>query len=228
MRIPESGTTGSPPPPDYWTVPLLLLNGAVTCVAAASMHWPVLLMLWTYATQACVALYFTNRRVLALERFSTEGMTVSRGVRAPADDDTRRRVARELVLNHIAPLLFGVFFAALFTFGDVKAKPGVHPTLYSVSMLDVAVAIALGLGSVLTFSRTFARYRANDRDGFPLIKRLGEAPMARILSLVAMAMITASQGDSPRAIYIMIAMATLGEILLHVNERSLYKRMIKR
>lgn len=228
MRIPESGTTGAPPPPDYWTVPLLLLNGAVACVTATAMHWPVLLMLWTYATQACVALYFSNRRVLALERFSTEGMTVSRGVRPPADDETRRRVARELVLNHIAPLLFGMFFIVLFTFGDVKEKQGVRPTMLSVSMLDVAVAIALGLASALTFSRTFARYRVNDRDGFPLIKRLGEAPMARIMILVAMAMITATQGGSQRAIYVMIAMATLGEILLHVNERSLYKRMIKR
>ena len=55
----------------------LLIANAVTLATALIFQWPLSLLLWPYWIQSVVIGYFSGKRMLVLERFSTEDVLVN-------------------------------------------------------------------------------------------------------------------------------------------------------
>ena len=55
----------------------LLAVNAATVALALALDWPVATLLWPYWIQSIVIGYFSCKRILALGRFSTEGLTMN-------------------------------------------------------------------------------------------------------------------------------------------------------
>ena len=55
----------------------LLFSNAATLGAAFALHWDLGWLLWPYWIQSVIVGWYARRRMLALDRFSTEGFTSS-------------------------------------------------------------------------------------------------------------------------------------------------------
>lgn len=55
----------------------LVLVNVATIMLAIALGWPATTLMWPYWVQSVVIGYFSRKRMLALSRFSTEGLTVN-------------------------------------------------------------------------------------------------------------------------------------------------------
>ena len=53
----------------------LILSNAATLVAGLLLHWNVGALLWPYWMQSVIVGWYARKRMLGLDRFSTEGFT---------------------------------------------------------------------------------------------------------------------------------------------------------
>ena len=87
----------------------LLLSNAATLAAALVLQWDLGWLLWPYWIQSVIVGWYARCRMLALDRFSTEGFTSS-GRRVAEDESGKRSTATFFALHygcfHLAYLAF--------------------------------------------------------------------------------------------------------------------------
>ena len=146
----------------------LLLANAATLGAAFVLHWDLGWLLWPYWIQSVIVGWYARRRMLALDRFSTEGFTSS-GRRVAENDAGKRSTATFFALH------YGCFHLAYLAFLCKE-----HPV---ADLRSLAVLVACGVSFGLSQRETYAAQHAADLRGRPNLGTLMFTPYLRVVPM---------------------------------------------
>lgn len=184
----------------------LLLANAATLVAALLLHWSLDWLLWPYWLQSVVIGWYARKRMLGLERFSTEGFT-SNGRRVPEDDPASKRSTANFFTLH-----YGVFHLAYLVF--LCKEHALH------AGWDWLVLVACGASFVLSQRETFAIQHAADLRGRPNLGTLMFTPYLRIVPMHLAILLGATLGGGAAMLAAFTALKTASDLLLdHIDRR---------
>lgn len=191
-------------------VAAILAGNAATLVVALWQDWPLALLLWPYWLQSVVIGWYSRKRMLALERFSTEGFRIN-GVQPPANDEATKRSTALFFVVHYGFFHVGylVFLAVLGATGQL----GRPPTLTDFGLVAL-------LGGVFAWShRTSHRLNLDaDLRGERNIGALMFLPYARVLPMHVMVILGALLEGGAAALLLFTALKTLADVGMHVVE----------
>ena len=190
----------------------LLLSNAATLGAALVLHWDLGWLLWPYWIQSMVVGWYARRRMLALDRFSTEGFT-SNGRRVSEDDAGKRSTANFFVLH------YGCFHLAYLAFLCKE-----HPVadLRSATML-----FACGVSFVLSQRATYAIQHAADLRGRPNLGNLMFTPYLRVVPM-HLAILAGVNATGSVALWVFCGRKTASDLLLDRIDRHMAIRSADR
>ena len=155
---------------------IVLANGLALAVAWWE-RWPMLLLLLPYWVQSVVIGWYSGRRMLALERFSTEGTS---GFTGDSDEQVKRNAVKFFAM-HYGIFHVGYLFFMLIGLQTGKLAGGMPiPELAQRDLLWVA---AVSLVFALTHRASFRRNLENDRKGRPNIGTVMFLPYARVIPM---------------------------------------------
>ena len=192
----------------------LITVNILTIVIGIITGTPWTLLMLPYWVQSAVIGYYGLRRILELQRFSTEGVTIEEAGFAgelPATEVGKRAAARSFSMMYVG-FLCGFLFI-------IWALPG--PTLG-----DTTLPVRIGLGiAALSFvwnhRLSFKRNAAADRSGTPNIGALMFVPLARIVPMTLIVCLSAAfdfQGVFPVLIFGVVK--TGADMFMHLAEHE--------
>ena len=183
----------------------LLLANAATLGAAFVLHWDLGWLLWPYWIQSVIVGWYARRRMLALDRFSTEGFTSS-GRRVAENDAGKRSTATFFALH------YGCFHLAYLAFLCKE-----HPV---ADLRSLAVLVACGVSFGLSQRETYAAQHAADLRGRPNLGTLMFAPYLRVvpMHLAILAGVNATGGV---ASWLFCGLKTRSDLLLDRIDRHM-------
>lgn len=190
----------------------LVIANLVTLVLALAFKWPLGILLWPYWFQSIIIGYFGRKRMLALQRFSTEGFT-SNGEALDPTEATKKSTANFFAVH------YGFFHLGYLVFIAVRAED-----------LDRWDWTAIAAASCAFAWNHLFSYRQNieaDAEGTPNIGTLMFLPYLRIipmhLTILAGGIFTS--GFSAWATTVFLLLKTGADVGLHLIEhRILQKR----
>ena len=185
----------------------LLLANAATLAAALLLHWPPGWLLWPYWLQSVVIGWYARRRMLGLDRFSTEGFT-SNGRRVPEDDPASKRSTAGFFTLH-----YGFFHLAYLVF--LCKEHALH------ARRDWLVLVACGASFVLSQRETFAVQHAADLRGRPNLGTLMFTPYLRIVPMHLAILLGARLGGGAAMLAVFTALKTASDLLLDRIDRRI-------
>jgi len=163
---------------------ILIITNLVAIISALAFHWPISYLLFPYWMQSVIIGYYSRKRMLSLNRFSTEGFK-SNGQEVDPTEETKKDTARFFTFH------YGFFHAVYFVFLSALLA-GFEPGDWAW-MLVLAISFVRGHASM---------YKANfeaDRSGCPNIGLLMFLPYLRIIPMhlvVALGMLSSFANDS--------------------------------
>ena len=183
----------------------LLLANAATLGAAFVLHWDLGWLLWPYWIQSVIVGWYARRRMLALDRFSTEGFTSS-GRRVAENDAGKRSTATFFALH------YGCFHLAYLAFLCKE-----HPV---ADLRSLAVLVACGVSFSLSQRETYAAQHAADLRGRPNLGTLMFTPYLRVvpMHLAILAGVNATGGG---ASWLFCGLKTGSDLLLDSIDRHM-------
>jgi len=190
----------------------LLLSNAATLGAAFVLHWDLGWLLWPYWIQSVIVGWYARRRMLALDRFSTEGFTSS-GRRVAEDDSGKRSTATFFALH------YGCFHLAYLAF---LCK--VHPV---ADLRSAAVLMACGVSFALSQRETYAVQHAADLRGRPNLGALMFTPYLRVVPM-HLAILVGGNAAGSVALWVFSGLKTVSDLLLDRIDRHMAIRSADR
>jgi hypothetical protein len=190
----------------------LLLSNVATLAAALALHWDLAWLLWPYWIQSVIVGWYARRRMLALDRFSTEGFT-SNGRRVAEDDAGKRGTATFFALH------YGCFHLAYLAF-LCKA----HPV---ADLRAAAVLVACGVSFALSQRETYAVQHAADLRGRPNLGTLMFTPYLRVVPM-HLAILIGGNAAGSIALWVFCGLKTASDLLLDRIDRRLAIRSADR
>ena len=185
----------------------LLLANAATLGAALVLRWPAGWLLWPYWLQSVVIGWYARRRMLALDRFSTDGFT-SNGRRVPEDDPASKRSTANFFALH-----YGIFHLAYLVFLCKEHAPQAR--------WDWLVLLACGASFVLSQRETYAVQHAADVRGRPNRGTLMFTPYLRIAPMHLAILLGAKLGGGAVMLVVFTALKTASDLLLDRIDRRI-------
>ncbi len=146
----------------------LLIANALTLVAAIVLDWSPAWLLWPYWIQSVVIGWYARKRMLNLDRFSTQGLT-SGGKPVPEDDSGKRSTAG--------------FFAFHYGFFHVGYLVFLLDSHWVDGLWNWLALLACGVSFVLSQRATYAVQHAADLRGVPNLGRMMATPYLRIVPM---------------------------------------------
>jgi len=147
---------------------ILIVTNLVAIVSALVFRWPISYLLFPYWIQSVIIGYYSRKRMLSLNHFSTEGFR-SNGQQVDPTEETKRDTARFFTFHY--GFFHAVYLAVLSSLvADFETQDWVW-------MLILALSFIHGHSSM---------YRANyeaDRSGCPNIGLLMFLPYVRIIPM---------------------------------------------
>ena len=184
----------------------LILSNAGTLVAALLLHWDFGWLLWPYWMQSVIIGWYARKRMLGLDRFSTEGFT-SNGQRVPEDESGKRSTARFFVMH------YGIFHLMYLGF-----LSGMHAVK---SPADMLVLFACGISFVLSQRQTYAAQHAADLRGKPNLGTLMFTPYLRVVPMHMAIIFGSAMGGGIAAIWLFTGLKTASDLLLDMIDRKM-------
>ena len=183
----------------------LLLSNAATLAAALVLQWDLGWLLWPYWIQSVIVGWYARCRMLALDRFSTEGFTSS-GRRVAEDESGKRSTATFFALH------YGCFHLAYLAF---LCK--VHPV---ADMRSAAVLVACGVSFALSPRETHAVQHAADLRGRPNLGALMFTPYLRVVPM-HLAILVGGNAAGSVALWVFSGLKTVSDLLLDRIDRHM-------
>ena len=172
----------------------LLAVNAATVALALALDWPVATLLWPYWVQSIIIGYFSCKRILALGRFSTEGLTMNDRAVSPTVA-TQRSVASFFAVHYgFFHIVYLVFLMAQHT-GQLR-------------WWDWAGLLVLGVSFAWNHRLSFNQNVEADRAGTPNIGIVGGA----------------LGGDSAWSVLVFGSLKTAADVLMHHVEHRVLQR----
>jgi len=186
----------------------LVLANAATLAAALAFDWELGWLLWPYWIQSVIIGWYARRRMLALDRFRTDGFT-SNGRRVPEDDSGKRSTANFFALH------YGFFHLGYLLF-LAKEHPVADPRA-------AAVLVACGVSFVLSQRQTYQVQHAADLRGRPNLGALMATPYLRVVPM-HLAIILGAGAAGSLALWLFCGMKTGSDLLLDRIDRQMAMR----
>ena len=183
----------------------LILSNAGTLIAALLLHWDFGWLLWPYWMQSVIIGWYARKRMLGLDKFSTEGFT-SNGQRVPEDESGKRSTARFFVLH------YGIFHLVYLGF-----LSGMHAVK---SPADMLVLFACGVSFALSQRQTYAAQHAADLRGRPNLGTLMFLPYLRVVPMHIAIIFGATLGGTG-AVLLFTGLKTASDLLLDMIDRKM-------
>ena len=193
---------------DRGSVWMIIITNVVALAIAWWQHWSLPLLLWPYWVQNVVIGWYSGKRMLALERFTTEGTS---GFTGGSDEEIKRNTVRFFAM-HYGLFHFGYLFF-LFIFASTGKMPGNQP-YPEVTGADAAWIAGVSLLFALTHHASFKRNLESDRKGCPNIGTLMFLPYARVVPMHIMIILGLASGYVG-AILIFGTLKTLADVGMH-------------
>jgi hypothetical protein len=187
----------------------LLASNALTLGAALALHWPLGWLLWPYWIQSVVIGWYARRRMLALDRFSTEGFT-SNGERVPENEQGKRSTALFFALH------YGGFHLAYLAFLCINHLPHAR--------WDWLVLTGCGVSFALSQRQTFNAQHAADLRGKPNLGSLMFTPYLRIVPMHLAIVVGASLGGATAMVVLFSLLKTASDLGLDAIDRRMAER----
>ena len=202
--VPSDPAPGFPPPQRSRATLAIVGANAMTLIMAVVLDWTLGSLLWPYWLQSLVIGFFARHRILALQRFSTEGFLVNDRPVLPTPE-TKRSTANFFALHYgFFHLVYTVFLIAMAT-----------PRAQDLPFFTVAL-----VGFILSHQRSFREHVAQDLAGTPNIGTLMFLPYARIvpMHLVIVAGAVWAGRASTLALVAFVALKTVADLTMHTVE----------
>lgn len=188
---------------------LAIIAGNVATAWVASTHgWSLQLLLWTYWLQSVVIGVHSLRRILALRKFGTDGVTWNDQPVEPTRA-TKYRFAWFFVahygLFHFVYLMFLAFLGK----GGKLGNPLLSTEMELILLLGAGFALAHGFSQRVNLDADL-RHEQN-------IGALMFLPYARIVPMHA-AILLAHHLQAASAIILFVCLRTLADIVMHMFE----------
>ena len=184
----------------------LILSNAGTLIAALLLHWDFGWLLWPYWMQSVIIGWYARKRMLGLDKFSTEGFT-SNGQRVPEDERGKRSTANFFVLH------YGIFHLVYLGF-----LSGMHAVK---SPLDVFVLFTCGVSFALSQRQTYAAQHAADLRGKPNLGTLMFTPYLRVVPMHLAIIFGSAMGGGAGAVWLFTGLKTASDLLLDMIDRKM-------
>ncbi|MEJ7747348.1 MAG: DUF6498-containing protein [Luteimonas sp.] len=170
--------------------------------------WNVGWLLWPYWMQSVMIGWYARKRMLALQRFSTEGFT-SNGGRVAEDDSGKRSTAAFFTLH------YGFFHLGYLVFLAAEHAPG--------SWRDAVLLAACGVSFVLSQAPTYDAQHAADLRGKPSLGALMFTPYLRVVPMHLAILLGASFAGAG-ALWLFTALKTGSDLMLDWIDRRMAVR----
>lgn len=188
----------------------LLLVNVATIVLAVIFDWPVTTLMWPYWIQSVVIGYFSRKRILALSRFSTDGLTINDRPVEPTPA-TQRSVANFFALH------YGFFHVGYLVFLLKLTK--------DLAWWDWLGLAAASTSFAVNHRASFQQNAAADSRGTPNLGTLMFLPYLRIIPMHLTIMLGSALGaQSTLALVLFCALKTGADVLMHYVEHRILQR----
>lgn len=186
----------------------ILAGNLLSLAVALQQQWPLAFLLWPYWLQSLAIGWYARRRMLALQRFSTAGLTINDEPVAPTDG-TRRTVANFFAVHYGGfHALYFLFLLAFGAGGEFGATP---------SARDVLFFAALGIAFVLAHRASHRRNLAADLRCERNLGALMFLPYLRIVPM-HLAILFGTQIAETGAYLLFVGLKFLADLSMHVVE----------
>lgn len=186
----------------------LILSNLATLAAALVLDWNVGWLLWPYWLQSVIVGWYARKRMLSLDRFSTEGFT-SNGKRVPEDEGGKRSTANFFALH------YGFFHFGYLLFLATQYRVG--------GWSDALILAACGVSFVLSQRSTYAAQHAADLRGKPNLGSLMFTPYLRVVPM-HLAIIIGAGSQGAWALWLFTALKTASDLALDAIDRRMAVR----
>ncbi len=183
----------------------LVLSNLLALALALAFDWDAGWLIWPYWIQSVVIGWYACRRLLEVDRFSTEGFTYN-GQRVSEDRAGKRATASFFSLH------YGIFHVVYLDF-IVLGHP-VHGAWDTLAML------ACGLSFVWSQRQTYAVQHAADMRGKPNLGSLMFLPYLRIVPIHLIILI-GGLGGGTITLIVFTALKTVADIGLDTIDRRM-------
>ena len=190
----------------------LILANAATLAGALYFDWSVAWLLWPYWMQSVVIGWYARKRMLSLQRFTTEGFT-SNGRRVPEDESGKRSTAGFFTLHYgFFHLGYLVFLVAEHMVTDWR---------------DALLLAACGVSFAMSQTRTYEAQHAADMRGKPNLGALMFTPYLRVVPM-HLAILLGAGVDGSAALWGFTALKTGSDLVLDWIDRRMAVRSADR
>lgn len=193
---------------DFAIVAIVASNVAAAWVA--STHgWSLQLLLWTYWVQSTLIGVFSFRRILALRRFGTDGVTWNDKPIEPTNE-TKHRFAWFFAAH------FGIFHVVHFVFlavlgvGGKLGAPLLSTDIEWILLLGFAFALSHGLSQRVNLAADL-RHEQN-------IGALMILPYARVIPMHLTVLLAFHLKDVSSTLLLFVILKTFADVAMHVFE----------
>jgi hypothetical protein len=190
----------------------LIVANVAALALALWFQWPLALLLWPYWVQSLVIGWFSRKRILALQDFSTEGFKINDVTVAPT------RAVKASTANFFA-LHYGFFHLVYFVF----LLQGVA-ALTPIDWLGLAAA---AVGFIVNHQASYRHNIEADARGKPNIGTLMFLPYLRIvpmhLTILAGGALAGAQ-VSVWGLLVFGCLKTAADVAMHVIEHRLLQK----
>lgn len=215
-------------PADHAVWGIIATNAFVVAVAVIG-NGGLLMLLWPYWLQSVIIGVFAARRILVLERFSTEGFKINDRAVEPTKS-TARQTAGFFVLHY--GIFHLVYLGFLLGFTATAQGTGIVPVTNSstgevyqfavgvMSRWDQLWLVVLGIGFWQSHGASHREHVAADLAGTPKIGTLMGLPYARIIPMHLTIIFGALLGGGG-GVVLFGGLKTLADVTMHKVEHRL-------
>jgi Family of unknown function (DUF6498) len=184
----------------------LILANLFTLTLALIFAWEVGWLLWSYWVQSVVIGWYARKRMLALARFSTQGIAFN-DAPVPENQSGKRSIATFFTLH------YGTFHIFYFAF------------LWSAQRIasgwDGLLLLAGGFSFVFSQRETYAAQHASDLRGKPNLGRLMFTPYLRVVPMHLMVIFVNTLGEGIVMLIVFTLLKTASDLGLDALDRQM-------
>jgi hypothetical protein len=198
---------------DRLAIAMIVGSNVLTLAIALKLRWPLLLLMIPYWVQSVVIGWYSARRILKLDRFSTEGTS---GFEGDSPEEVKLNTVKFFAMH------YGLFHFVYLFFMFVFVISGKMPGSIAVPEMDwgdLAWIAASSAMFALTHRASFKRNLEHDRKGCPNIGTLMFLPYARVLPMHLTIILGLSMGYSGAVLFFGL-LKTAADVLMHYVEHS--------
>ncbi len=189
---------------------MLVLANAATVMLAIVLQWPPASLMWPFLIQSLVIGYYSRKRILALEQFSTENFRIN-GQEVEATPQTQRLIANFFILH------YGGFHLAYLFF--------LFPTVGDFIWVDWFILAVMGASFFWNHNSSYQDHIAQDRKGCPNIGWMMFIPYLRIVPMhVTIGLGAASGAEGVWALLFFGALKTIADVGMHYAEHMKWQQ----